>query len=431
MLSQLKIKNWRAGIFVRMLGSAVIAQALLSAANLCVGLILIRRTTDQAYGSYVLVLNALLLITQVQTQFITPAMVMRMSGAGSIERARLIGSLYRMQARLVPVIGVIAGVIAMVLWLAHALDGVTTCLVFAAIAAAMATLHREFFRMVMLAYRLPAEVLKVDALYVTLLVSGAFLATFTDYPALTTVLVLCLAATIGGWLVSRALYRHEPWRFDGPADILRQIAVVGAWTTTSSAIHWSFTQGYNWVIVGTLDVKAVAAVAATRLLMMPINMLSTGIGSLMLPTTSAWLREHGPRTIFLRLLLLCFGIAAIASCYFGVLWELRDWIFLHILKKQFAHRDLLICLWFAIFVLMVFRDQLLFLPLIRGRYRVLAGLTLVSALVSLSVCYLSMLHIGVVGALIGVMVGEIISVVGLIVLSALEMRKAPQALAAA
>ena len=62
-------------LFARLLGSAVVAQALLSAANLCVGLILIRRTDDQEYGYYVLVLNALMLITQIQTQFIAPAMI--------------------------------------------------------------------------------------------------------------------------------------------------------------------------------------------------------------------------------------------------------------------------------------------------------------------------------------------------------------------
>jgi O-antigen/teichoic acid export membrane protein len=417
---------WRAGIFVRMLGSAVIAQGLLSAGNLFVGLIFIRRTTDHDYGSYVLVLNALMLITQVMTQFTTPAMVLRMSGASSTDRSDLIGGLYRELRRLLPILGAAGLTVAVLLWATGTVSLATCLLIATATAAALAALHREFFRMVLLAYRRPLDVLKVDVLYVAVLLGGAMIATLTPMPALVAVAFLCVAAAMGSALLSRALWRHEPWNLRGSPGILREIAAIGTWTTAGSAIHWSFTQGYNYLIVGTLNVKAVAAVAATRLLMMPINMLSTGVGSLMLPTTSNWLREHAPRTIFLRLLLLCVGLAGVAGCYFGVLWELRDWIFLNILKKEFAQRDLLMQLWFVVFVLMVFRDQLLFLPLASGRYRVLTGLTLLSAVVSLTVSYLSMIEMGVTGALIGIMTGEIISVVGLIVLSVLELKKAGQ-----
>ena len=419
----LKVNAWRGGVFVRMLGSAVIAQALLSAGNLGVGLVLIRRTTDSDYGAYVLVLNALMLLTQLQTQFITPAMVLKMAGAGQPERANLIGRLYQVQRKLLPPLGLLAGSITLILWLAGAVTLSSGWIVIAAIAAGLAALHREFFRMVLLAYRLPLDVLKADTSYVVLLVGGALLASLTAAPAALTVIMLALAATVGGMLMSRALWGHEPWNTDGPPGMIREIARIGAWTTTSCAIYWTFTQGYNYVIFGTLDVAAVAAVAATRLLMMPINMLSTGVGSLMLPTTSGWMKQHGSRVIFLRLLLLSVGLSCVALCYFSVLWVLRDWIFLDLLKKQIASRDPLMERWFVIFILMIFRDQLLFLPLARGRYRILTGLTLLSAVVSLVVSYLAIVREGVVGSLDGLLTGELISVTGLVVLSVLEMRK--------
>jgi O-antigen/teichoic acid export membrane protein len=248
------------------------------------------------------------------------------------------------------------------------------------------------------------------------------LATFSAAPAFTAILLLSLSAATGGVLLSKALWRYEPWNLRGAPGVLRDIATVGAWTTAGSAIHWTFTQGYNYLIVGTLDVRAVAAVAATRLLMMPVNMLSTGVGSTMFPTTSNWLLQHRPGKVFLRLILLSCGLTALAICYFVVIWWLRDWIFLRVLKKHFAHRDLLVMLWFVIFILMVFRDQLIFLPLARGRFRILTWMTLASAVLSLTVSYLAMVRIGVAGALIGVMVGEVTSVIGITVLSLLEVR---------
>jgi O-antigen/teichoic acid export membrane protein len=408
---------------VRLLGSAVIVQALLSAGSLGVGLILIRNASNAQYGSYVLVLNALLLVTALQNNFIMAPMVHRMTRLDALGRADLIGGLLRDQRHLVPLAGAAAVAVTIALRLSGALSVFTTVLVMASIAAAIATLYREFFRMVLLAYRQPVEVMQVDLLYVVMLVCGAFLATLTPAPAVVTVLILCAAAATAGVLLSKLLWRHEPWNVAGSRGILRQMIPVGAWTVAGGAIHWSFSQGYNYLIVGTLDVNAVAAAAATRILMMPVNMLSTGISSLMLPTASGWLQKHGARTVFSRLALLAAALSGLALCYLAVVWLCRDWIFANLLHKQFEQRDLLLTLWSVIFVLMIFRDQLLYLPLARTRYRPLTALTLASAVLSLAVSYLCMVRIGVAGALVGVLSGEILSVAGLVVFGFIEMHR--------
>lgn len=411
------------GTFVRKLSSAVIVQALLSIGNLTVGLILIRFSSDAQYGYYVLVLNALMLVTSAQSQFMGPATIQRLTRLDRAGRADVIGSLYGDQKRLIPILGLGAALVIGTLWISGQLSGHTALLALAATAAALASLNREFFRMVLFAYRQPTDVLRVDFLYVIALVAGAAFATLFSMAATISVVVLFLAAFGGSTLLARALWRHEPWNEHAPRGILREFIPIGAWTTAGGMIHWSFSQGYNYLIVGTLDVTAVAAVAATRLLMMPVNMLSTGIGSLMLPTASAWLQHLRPVVVFRRLLLLSLGIAGIALCYLGVVWVLRDFIFENVLHKHFPQRDLLVVLWAIIFILMVFRDQLLFLPLGRARYKSLAFLTLGCAIASLTVSYFAMLHIGVIGALIGVLTGETINVTGLICMSLLEIRR--------
>lgn len=417
------LKRLVSGMFLRNLSSAVIVQALLSAGNLAVGLILIRHSSDAQYGYYVLVLNALMLITGAQTQFISPAMVQRMTVLPKVERADFIGGLFQDQRRLLPFLGLAAVIVAGILWFADVLDTHEIILVGAAIAAALAAMYREFFRMVFLAYRLPTPVLRVDFIYVAMLVIGAALSTLTPYAANLTVTVLFVAGTTGGFLLSRALDRAEPFNRSASGGILRELAPVGAWTVAGGMIHWTYSQGYNFLVVGTLDVRAVAAVAATRLLMMPINMLSTGVGSLMLPTASAWLLKFSPGVVFRRLLLICCALAALALCYLGLIWLMRDLIFADILHKEFENRDLLIALWSVIFLLMIFRDQLLFLPLARGRYRALTILTMACAVLSLTVSYFSMLRIGTLGALVGVLTGEAINVLGLIGMSLFEINR--------
>jgi O-antigen/teichoic acid export membrane protein len=412
--------------FARLLGSAVTSQALLSAASFAVGLILIRNATDVQYGYYILASNAILLLVSLQTGFFNPPLSIRMNRLDRLGRGELVGGLYRVQYRALPAAGGIAVVIALGLWYARVLDALTGPLVLATVAAALATLHREYFRTVLFVHRRPQDVLRTDAFYVVLMVAGVFAATFTPAPGVAAVVALSLAAVASGVLLSQTLRRHEPWSTEGSQGILREIMPLAVWPTAGAAIHWTFSQGYIYLVAGTLDVAAVAAIAATRLLLMPVNLLSAGIGSLMLPLASGWLHQHGAPLLRRRLWLMALGLAGATLCYFIVLWLLRDWIFAVVLKKQFAQRDGLLMLWGAVFLVMVIRNQLGYLLAAQGRFRAMTLLTFVSAVMALATCYWGMLRFGVAGALLGLLIGELIGVVGIVVLS---FRKAQNSLA--
>jgi O-antigen/teichoic acid export membrane protein len=153
---------------------------------------------------------------------------------------------------------------------------------------------------------------------------------------------------------------------------------------------------------------------------MPINLLSVGLASQMLPLSAAWLNEHGATLVLQRLSLFAAVLAAAALVYFGVLWQFRDWIFAVVLKKQMAQRDQLIALWFAAVLVMVVRDQMIHLLVIRTRFKLLTLLTLASAILSLTASYWGMRAFGQAGAPLGVVIGEVTSLIGIVMLSLRE-----------
>lgn len=420
----------RSTAFVKLFSSAIIMQGLLSATNLFVGLVLIRRTNDFEYGTFVLVSNALALLTLMQTAYIQPPMVNRMASADRTGRADLIGGLYREQRRALPLLALVLMVAAAIFWATGLIATRMAIVVFVAIAAVICTLYREFFRIVLLAYRRPFDVLKSDLFYVVILCAGVLLATLSPMPAATAVLTLTVAAAVAGIISSRVLWRHEAWNLAGAPGIFRTIAHVGGWSLAGAAIHWAFSQGYNYVVAATLDVTAVASIAATRLLMMPVNLVSSGIATMILPTASGWLQQHSPAKVLRRMVLFSAGLAGLSLCYFAVVWLLRDWIFVDILKKNFAHRDLLLLLWSAVFLVIVFRDQMVIFVVVRSRLRALSTLTLFSALTSLAVSYVAMLKIGIAGALCGVLTGEVLNLAGIIFISLRESEGPAPAVAA-
>ncbi len=414
-----------------MLSSAVVNQALLSGTSLLVSLLLIRNTPDEEYGYYVLVLAAVLLLTQLQNSFFQPAMVERMTRFDLPQRQALIGGLMTGLRRvwlraaavllLIPALLGLTGVLSLELSL---LTGLT-------IVVALAALRREFTRTVLMSHRRVDAVFRADLVYAMFLIGGMLAAIYVPWPSLSATASLGLAALVGGTLLRRLLWKHESWDTPGTPGILREIAPLALWSTAGSVIHWSFSQGYAYLVAGTLDVAAVAAIGATRLTLMPVNLLSTGIGSLMLPLAARWLHDRGARFAFRRLLMFASGLAAAAISYFLVLWLLRDWVFGSILNKRFEHRDTLLLMWGVGSVLAVMRDQLVFLPVARQRFRPLTALSASAAAVSLLTCYFGMVNYGVEGALVGVLAGEAINLTGLIVLSRREIRNEEAAAARA
>lgn len=403
--------------FARLLSSAVVSQALLSAASFAIGLILVRSTSDAEYGYYILASSAIMLLVSLQNAFFSPPLAIRISQLGVQGRRELVGGLYREQRRWLPLLAGAVILMALGLWFAAVLDTHTLPLVLASVVASLAILNREYFRMVLFAHRRPSAVLRMDAFYVVLLVAGVLLAILTPVPAVATIFTLGLAAMVSGILLARTVRRFEPWDNQGAPHILRDIAPLAAWSTAGAAIHWTFSHGYIYLVAGTLNVAAVAAIAATRLLLMPVNLLATGIGSLMLPLASGWLQRHGAALLWRRLCLFALGMVVVALCYFAVLWWLREWIFSAILQKQFAQRDQLLLLWGAVFLVIVIRDQLVYLLAAQGRFRDLSYLTLACALIALIASYAGMLLYGVPGALVGMLIGEVINLTGVVILS--------------
>jgi len=82
-------------------------------------------------------------------------------------------------------------------------------------------------------------------------------------------------------------------------------------------------------------------------------------------------------------------------------------------------------LWSAICLLMVVRDQLVYVLAASGRFRILSTLTLISALFALLCSFIAMRQLGEIGALLGVLLGELFNVVGIIVLSPRDARNTP------
>lgn len=405
----------------RLFGSSIADQAMLSAANFGVGLILIRYAAEAQYGYYILAFNTMMLLTTLQGTFIGTPMVIRLPGLDQAARRQWMGSLLRDQKWLGAAGGALALVVALAGWAMGLFDGESTLVVVAAIGLVLAALYREYLRGILLMYHRPQQVLGADAIYVAVLLAGCALAVRTPVAAAGALLAGTMAALACASVLRRVLANDI--ERDAAPGRLREIARMGFWAASGGVIYWLFNQGYNFLTAATLDLAAVAALAASRLTLMPINLLLAGMQKQLTPLASDWMHGMGARRTLRRLMLFSLALALFTLLYGAVIWLLRDWIFLDLMRKDFPQRDLLLVLWIGLFVLMVIREPIMMVPLLRQRFRALSAATLVCALIALAISYVGMLQLGPVGAVIGILTGEACYGLAVIVMAWREVRR--------
>ena len=410
-------------VLARLLGGTVLSQAVISGSSFLVAFIVLRRLGAESYGFYVLVNVTILLLVGLQSAFfLTPAVVSLLSNTNLRDRPSVVGGL--MRARRISVFWLSGAALPLtaLAWSAGLLPPDLVWLVLAGIFAGTLMLWREFCRSILIAYHRTGDILRGDIAYILLWIGGSVAASYL--PMATPLVVACigLASWISGSLMSRAIWRFEPWDPNGSTQALRDAAPQGLWATFGSVIHWSFSQGYTYMAAAMLDVRAVAALAATRLFLMPVNLLSVGVGQSMYPIISSWNSSVSLNTLIRRVTIICAILAGASVVYAAMVWWWQDWLF-SIVNQNFDQAGLLLLLWSMVFVLMLLRDQIGLIVFVRVNLKILGQLTLYSAGAALVTIWLAIPVFGPAGALLGILVGEALNFLGLLVLLFWEARR--------
>jgi O-antigen/teichoic acid export membrane protein len=310
-------------------------------------------------------------------------------------------------AMLIPVAG----------FLLHVWSPLEAAVVALGIVASWSALQREYLRSVLLVYARPDSMLRADLLSIVVLLSGVSIAVYTAKPAVLWAIAALVASALAGEAAARRSINANPGFAAGDAQpFWREMRPLGTWATIGALTYWVYNQSYNYVLAMRIDLSAVADVNATRLLLMPTIVLTVGIKSLLVPTASGWLAESSIRRLIERLLVFATGIALIDLGYCAFLWLTRDWLTHDLMHKTIANRDLLLVLWAVLSLIALYRDLLQTGLFALRKFKSLAGVTAVSAVVSLSIMWLCIKSWGPAAALIGQVAGEAVNLAGVVLL---------------
>lgn len=400
------------GFLVRLFSFAVLDQALLSAANFGVGLLLIRYATDLQYGYYVMAFAAVLLAGTVQNAVLSGPMAVLAPKLALAAQQNLIERLHELLARAALPLGGLVAVAFLVLGAAGAIEWSLAWVGCATGAASAAVIEREYLRRVLLVRSRPDRLLQIDFVFVVLqlLVVVLAITQFVVHAALVAIAGIGVAAFLSSTL-SRQFARTRPAvevAAGARSDAFVRAWRLGKWGLLGAVMTWMHNQGFYYLLAALLSVEAVALIAAVRLLLMPINLLITGVSQQLLPVASRWMAESGLRTLLRRGGLIAVGLLLLSIAYVAVLWWPREWIMVHVFRREVTGMDPMLLLWAAAFCVMAVRHAATVMLQAMEMHHALVWAAAVSALSSLLSGFFGILQFGAIGGLLGVVVGELV-----------------------
>ncbi len=398
---------------------------VLSGANFIVGFLLIRHTNDLDYGMYVLVQSAITLLISAQMAFLSSPLAVVAPGKPPALRRLMIGAVDSSQRRFLRRAALLAMLLPLAGYLLHHWSGFEAAVIAFAIVACWTALQREYLRGVLLIYARAHSMLRADLIGVAVLIVGALAAAYGPRPAIFLAIGALSVSALAAEAGARKSLNEDPGLQSGDAaPFWREMRPLALWATVGAMTYWIYNQSYNYVLASRINLTAVADVNAVRLLLMPTIALTVGVKTLLVPTAARWLAGSTIGRLIRRLLLFATAIAALDVGYCALVWVFRNWLSHDMMHKNIGNRDLLLILWAILSLIALYRDLLQTGLFALRQFKSLAGVTAVSAVVSLSIMWLGIKTWGAAAALIGQVAGETVNLLGVVLLLAFAYHQA-------
>jgi O-antigen/teichoic acid export membrane protein len=387
-------------------------QALTSAENFAVGVILVRNCTKAEFGVYIFGYGILVLGWSLIAAFITAQMSAAFSRQSLSEAGRRIqcGGLLRSLLIACSTTTACGCVLTLLLARLYILGSSETYywLLLSCVLPGMCL--RDFMRRYFFQERLEMRALFMDAsaLVLTIAALGALAA--LHVPHLNSVAAATLAMgglAVGIWAVLAGGLTPKR-RTDADPGQFRSLWLGGGWNIGATLVSWTQTQAYTFFVTAMLGLSGLATANAPRVLLTPITLLSTGLALPLLP------RFAKQRTAFESVLsirsvgLLAAMTLMFVGCYTLALWLARGALIPLILGNRYNDVWPCIVAWAIANIFTNIRIYYSTFLLAKGGFRELASANILSALFVLGLTGPLIHGFGVVGSIYSLALGELL-----------------------
>lgn len=387
-------------------------QALTSAENFAVGVILVRNCTKAEFGLFVLGYGILVLGWSLIAALITAQMsaILSRESLSSRERQIQCGSLLRKLLVACIVTTSCGYVLTLLVTQLHIVASFDTTYWLLIASALPGMCLRDFMRRYFFQERSETRALLMDASALALTIAtlasmAALHATHMHSIAAATLAGVGLAVGIWGIIPGGlSLQNNDGAAFGG----LRSLWSAGRWNIGATLVSWIQNQTYTFFVTAMIGLSGLATANAPRVLLTPITLLSTGLA---LPLLPRFAKQRTDLHTVVGIRSVCVLVAmtfSFVGLYTLVLWLARAAFIPLILGNRYDDVWPCIAAWAIANAFTNVRIYYSTFLLAKGGFRQLAAANILSAVVVIALTGPLIHFFGVVGSVYSLAAGELI-----------------------
>jgi len=391
---------------VRKMTGAIFAQGLLSVVNFVIGLTIARYADKKEYGLFVILFSIIGILGSYQNALVNTPLTVLLPSKVSSEKESFISGLYFGQwLFLLPLI--IIGIIVAAIY--SLIEGDYAKLIsFLILSFTSSTfILREFVRTVDYSKLRIKSLLLMDIIFTISTALGILILlvshTVTSNLGIGILGIGYLISAIFGYFNAQDTYKP---RLNLIKTSLVETWQFSRWTLIGVTLHELKERGYIYIVTILLGIVEIADMSAARLLVTPIGIFITSCGKILLAKGADILDRKGVSVFTKFVLSIICILISILGFYVFFLWICHDQIF-SLLGEKYSKSEGFVLLWeiyYFTFILMYTTSISL---QVFKEFKVLANYGIISAALTISICFFLVPYFRGAGAIISLIIGEI------------------------
>lgn len=387
-------------------------QAMLSAANFMVGIVLIKFVTKVDYGLYVLAYTIILFIVGLQNALITTQMTVLAPTKPKHEQDEFCNSLCMGQYLLYVPAAIIAIIVIIALHYIDAIGDEQRQLAATILMVTMGVLFREFYRSFFFLKSQSGNVLVIDIVFVATTCVGLLVGwlTYRDQLHIIALYTFGLASLASGFVaIARGKFSIT---FDMQRSLtsLKESFAHGRWALGGIVLSLIQGQSYVYLLSFMSGSARVAEVSAARLFLAPLSLLHMSFSRVLLPKWS-FMRQNGETAGIVRMAKKTqILLVAIIVVYIAVVLLAKDNLIDTLFVNDYRNIGLFILLWGVLSVVQTLRSSDSWILQAFHQFKKLTQASVWSTIAALTIGTVMISLYGPAGSLIGMIVAESILV---------------------
>lgn len=388
--------------------SGILSVGIISAGNFLASYLMINFSPAVDYGIYVFIFSGLMLAAGIQNAIICTPMTIMAAKMDSEKRNSFVSSILSFQIIILSAIFLSACIGDFICMKLNLDTNFTTLNSIALLTATF--LLREFLRIRGYLYKEAEKILLGDTLHFafnTILLIGL------------TIFGLSIELVIASLCASNLLYiSFEVIRSRiRPSSDIKSIKHAtteawergGKWSLPGVLATWGQNNAFIYLSGLLISIEATATLAAIRLLLMPTNIIASGLTSVYKPVWAHKI-ESDFNSVRSSTLKLCAFICIVLLAYISTLALAWEYIITYIFGGKINAELNILFLWGAVFTLQIIRSRESNILQLLEDFKYLTVVGVPASIVCLIISLTSTMKFGASGALYGIIVSELIMI---------------------